>query len=73
MNTFQKISVLHNFLVGCFMFLIEITYYRGIDKSNIQTAIIKESQLEDVKKYAAIHILSCKKAPAKSKRSYILR
>lgn len=55
------------------MFLIEITYYRGIDKSNIQTAIIKESQLEDVKKYAAIHILSCKKAPAKSKRSYILR
>lgn len=50
--------------------LLKIEYHRNDDK--IREAIIKETQLIDIRNLSAIRIVSVDIAPIDSKRTYIL-
>lgn len=56
------------------MGLVEITYYRSEDESNIKSAVVTEMQANDIKILRSqIHIIKINPASVEQTRSYILK
>lgn len=55
------------------MALVKITYYRNNNVDNLKSAIVKETQVNDIKHHLShIRIIKIENAPANAKRDYIL-
>lgn len=55
------------------MKLVKITYYRGNKKDTILTAIVKASQVVDIKQLTNIYVIKVEDAPSGCVRDYILK